>query len=194
MTTTPEKESLERRRVLRGSIKLLLSIGVLFLLVPFFRSIPWPESPVPGNSTPVNGKDLDAGVAQSFELQDGSTVFVTRLDDAVRHRLQSMPADRFWYPTAPGLLSGDYVAVQARTVLDEPVSWLPPEGEWPGGFHAPSGALWDVAGRALKPLPGQPGSPVMKFSNLMPAPFQAREDTVLLIPLPARQPDTESSE
>lgn len=194
MTTALENESFERRKILRGSIKLLVSIGVLFLMVPFFRSIPWPEARTPENSTLVHREDLVAGMARSVALKNGSMVYVTRLDDTMRSQLQAMPDDRFWYPTAPGLLAGEYVAVQATTALDEPVSWLPPQGKWPGGFIGPGGAAWDIAGRALKPFPGHPGGSAMKASNLMPAPWQARDDAVLLIPLPTPQPVIESSE
>lgn len=194
MTSATENESLERRKILRGSIKLLVSIGVLFLLVPFFRSIPWPEAAIPENSTAVPRNTLIAGVPLSVTLQDGSTVFVTRLDDVVRNRLHTTPEERFWYPPAPGLLSREYLAVQAATALDETVSWLPPQGEWSGGFIAPSGAAWDLAGRALKPFPGHPGGHAMKVPNLMPSPWQETDDAILLIPLPTPQPAIKSSE
>ena len=194
MTPAMNNKTLERRKMLSGGIKLLIGIGVLFLLVPFFRSITWSESPVPENNTLVNNHDLVAGVAQAVTLQDGSTVFITRLNDVVRARLQAVPEDRFWYPTAPGLLSGDYVAVQATTSLDEPITWLPPQGNWHGGFSAPNGAIWDIAGRALKPSSNHPGKSSMKFSNLMPAPWQARNDAVMLMPLPRPSSIIESSE
>ena len=51
MTPAMENKTLERRKMLSGGIKLLVGIGVLFLLVPFFRSITWSESPVPENNT-----------------------------------------------------------------------------------------------------------------------------------------------
>jgi hypothetical protein len=65
MTPAMNNKTLERRKMLSGGIKLLIGIGVLFLLVPFFRSITWSESPVPENNTLVNNHDLVAGVAQA---------------------------------------------------------------------------------------------------------------------------------
>jgi hypothetical protein len=194
MTGITDTESLERRKLLRGSIKLMISIGVLFLLVPFFRSIPWPEASIPENSTQVPNDKLVAGEAFFVTLQDGSSVYVTRLDNAVRSRLLAFSEDHFWYPSAPGLLSRDYVAVQSVSTQDEPVRWLPPNGAWPGGFVAPGGAAWDLAGRALKPYPGHPTGHTAKIANLMPSPWQQHGDTVLLIPLPPLPPVTESSE
>jgi hypothetical protein len=91
-------------------------------------------------------------------------------------------------------LSDDYVAVQATTSLDEQITWLPPQGDWHGGFSAPNGAIWDIAGRALKPSSEYPSGSSMKSSNLMPAHWQARDDAVMLIPLPRPPSITESSE
>lgn len=194
MTSPLENAALERRKILSGSIKLLISIGVVFLLIPFFSSIPWPNASIPENSVAIAQTDFIAGTPISVTLKDGSTVFVTRLDDVVRSQLAAMPEARFWYPSAPGLLARDYVAVQAITAQDETVRWLAPHGEWPGGFIAPSGAAWDIAGRALKPFNGHPSQHSTKTQNLMPSPWQTQDDAVLLIPLPLAQPVIESRE
>ena len=194
----PNRTNDERRRLLRGSIKLLVSVGFLFLLVPFFRSIPWPEAAKPENAVHVRDRDMTPGVPLAVTLSDGSRVFVTRLDGAVRKRLQALPPDGFWYPSAPGLLDRNYVVVSARTLMDEDVEALPAFNTWPGGFIAPGGNTWDVAGRALKPHPGHPGTSAMKTANLMPCPWQRHDDGILLMPMPAAttgpNPPTESSE
>lgn len=196
MTGSTDLATEERRRLLRGTIKLLVTIGVLFLLVPFFRSIPWPETPVPENATHVREQDLPAGTPVPFTLSDGSRVFVTRLDADAKATLAATPAERLWYVTAPGLLDQDYAVVQAFSELDEEVSTLPPYAGWSGGFTSGSGSAWDVAGRALKPYPGHPGGSTMKTSNLMPSPWQRHDDGILLIPMPvpvttpAATPDT----
>lgn len=180
----PYRTTEDKRRLLRGSIKLLVTIGFLFLLVPFFRSIPWPETAIPDNATHVRERDMKPGVPLAVTLSDGSRVFVTRLDTATRKRLAAMPAERFWYPSAPGLLDQGYIVVSGNTSLDEAVAALPPSTEWPGGFIAAGGNAWDVAGRALKPYPGHPGDSPVKTSNLIPSPWQRHDDGVLLIPMP----------
>ena len=184
MSHTPDRTDEERRRLLRGSIKLLFTIGLLFLLVPFFRSIPWPEAATPANAVHVRDRDTTPGVPLAVTLSDGSRVFVTRLDGTVRARLQALSPEQFWYPSAPGLLGREYLVVSGRTTLDEDVDALPPSGAWPGGFISPGGNTWDVAGRALKPHPGHPGSSAMKTANLMPSPWQRHDDGILLIPMP----------
>lgn len=195
---TPNRSNEERRRLLRGSIKLLVSVGFLFLLVPFFRSIPWPEAAMPENAVHVRDRDMTPGIPLAVTLSDGSRVFVTRLDSGVRTRLQALTPDRFWYPSAPGLLDRDYLVVSGRTPLDEDVEALPASDTWPGGFIAPGGNTWDVAGRALKPHPGHPGTSAMKTANLMPSSWQRHDDGILLIPMPEAatglNPPTESSE
>lgn len=184
MNDLPSRTSEDRRRLLRGSIKLLVSIGFLFLLVPFFRSIPWPETAIPDNATHVRERDMTPGVPLAVTLSDGSRVFVTRLDTATRARLAAMPVERFWYPSAPGLLDRDYIVVNGTTALDETVSALPPSTGWPGGFVSDGGSAWDAAGRALKPYPGHPGGSPAKTSNLIPSPWQRHDDGLLLIPMP----------
>lgn len=188
MNKPTDSASVERRKILSGSIKLLVTIGLLFLLVPFIKSLPWPEEKIPADSLLLEASRLAPSVPQDVALKDGSHVFVTRLDATTRHRLQEAPAESLWYESAPGLLDQEYLVVQARTSLDEPVSWLPPQGNWPGGFIAGSGAAWDLAGRALKPFDGHPGGYAMKVSNLIPAPWRKHERGLLLMPLPAAAP------
>lgn len=188
MNQATDSASAERRKILSGCIKLLVTIGLLFLLVPFIKSLPWPEEKIPEDSTLLESSRLVPSVPQDVTLKDGSHVFVTRLDAAGHRRLQEAPAESFWYESAPGLLDQEYLVVQARTSLDEPVSWLPPQGNWPGGFIAGSGAAWDLAGRALKPFAGHPGGSAMKVSNLVPAPWRKHESGLLLMPLPAATP------
>ena len=184
MIPMADEHSLERRRLLRGSIKLLVSIGFLFLLIPFFKSLPWPETAIPVDSTYLRASNLRAGVPFAVTLKGQQVVFVTRNDAEVKTWLQARSADDLWFPSAPGLLEQDYLVVQATSPLDETVSYLPPQGGWPGGFTAPSGAVWDVAGRALKPVSGHPTGYAMKVSNLIPAPWRNLDEGVLLMPLP----------
>lgn len=184
MTPAADEHTVERRRLLRGSIKLLVSIGFVFLLIPFFKSLPWPETAIPADSTFLRASNLHAGVPLAVTLRDQQIVFVTRNDAAVKARLQARSADDLWFPSAPGLLEQEYLVVQATSPLDETVTYLPPQGDWPGGYTAPSGAVWDVAGRALKPVTGHPTAYAMKVSNLMPAPWRTHDEGVLLMPLP----------
>jgi len=184
MTPVVDEKTAERRRILRGSIKLLVSIGFVFLLIPFFKSLPWPEEKTPEDSTLVRTSDLASGIPQAITLKDNSVVFVTRNDTAVKMQLQARSLDDLWFPSAPGLLEQDYLVIQATSPLDETVSYLSPQDGWSGGFTAPSGAAWDLAGRALKPVTGHPTGYAMKVSNLMPAPYRVHDDGVLLMPLP----------
>lgn len=184
MTHNIDAGNAERRKVLTGSIKLLVSIGFVFLLVPFFKSIPWPEEATPENSTLILADSLTPGRPLLVTLKDGSQVFVTRPDAATTENLQAISPDILWYGTAPGLLDQDYLVVQAHTSQDEAITYLGPQANWSGGFVAKSGAAWDVAGRALKPFPGHPGGNAMKVSNLIPAPWRRHDDGVLLMPAP----------
>lgn len=184
MTHNIDPGNAERRKVLTGSIKLLVSIGFVFLLVPFFKSIPWPEEATPENSTLILEDSLTPGRPLLVTLTDGSQVFVTRPDAATTRNLHDISPDILWYGTAPGLLDQEYLVVQAHTSLDEAITYLGPQTNWAGGFVAKSGAAWDVAGRALKPFPGHPGGNVMKVSNLIPAPWRRHDDGVLLMPAP----------
>ena len=184
MTHNIDAGNAERRKVLTGSIKLLVSIGFVFLLVPFFKSIPWPEEATPENSTLILADSLTPGRPLLVTLTDGSQVFVTRPDAATTEILHDISPEILWYGTAPGLLDQEYLVVQAQTSLDEAITYLGPQANWAGGFVAKSGAAWDVAGRALKPFPGHPGGNTMKVSNLIPAPWRRHDDGVLLMPAP----------
>lgn len=184
MIPVVDEKTAERRRILRGSIKLLVSIGFVFLLIPFFKSLPWPEERFPEDSTFIHASDLASGLPQAITLKDHSVVFVTRNEATVKTRLQARAPEDLWFPTAPGLLEQEYLVIQATSPLDEPVTYLPPQDDWPGGFTAPSGAAWDVAGRALRPVTGHPTGYALKISNLIPAPYRAQGDGVLLMPLP----------
>lgn len=176
--------SQQRRLYLRASVKLLVALGFLFLLLPFVKSLPWPREEVPVDATLVDSSAIAPGSTCAFTLKDGSAVFVTRVSPGLREQLQNIPADRFWFPTAPGLLGQNWFVVRATSALDEPARFLPAQGDWPGGFVADSGAAWDTAGRALKPGPGHPSGYAMTVQNLMPMPWQATAQGIALIPLP----------
>lgn len=182
---TAEQERLQRIRMLRGSIRLLLGIGFVFLLIPFFKSIPWPTSEIPEDSVVLAAQDIAPGATRRVELADGSAVFVTRRSAALQTRLEKIPAPGLWSPSAPGLLQQEWWVVNAKSALDEPLQFLPAQGEWPGGFTAASGAAWDVAGRALKPGPGHPSGYAMTVQNLLPMPWKNFDDGILLVPAAA---------
>lgn len=174
----------QRLLVLRASVKLLVAVGFVFLLAPFVLSLPWPKSTLPPDATRVAIAGFAPGETRALRLRDGSEVLVTRASPALAERLRAFPADRLWFPSAPGLAEQDWFVVPARSALDEPVRYRGPEGAWPGGLVADSGAAWDVAGRALKPGPGQAGGYAMKVQNLLPLPWRERDGELVLVPLP----------
>lgn len=182
-------EARERRRLyLRASIKLLVGIGLLFLLVPFFKSLPFPSGEMPADATLIAESSLAAGETREVKLVDGSRVFVTRGGDALAAQLRDFPSRLLWSPSAPGLVDQDWFVLQAQSALEEPVRHLPASGAWPGGFVAASGAAWDVAGRALKPWPGHPGGQTRTVQNLLPMPWRVRDNELVLVPVPAHAP------
>lgn len=188
-TVMDSPEARERRLLyLRASIKLLVTIGLLFLLVPFFKSLTLPGGELPADATMLAEDSLAAGETREVRLADGSHVFVTRGSEAVAAQLQAFPARLLWSPSAPGLVNQDWFVLQAQSALDEPVRHLPASGAWPGGFVAASGAAWDVAGRALKPWPGHPGGQARTVQNLLPMPWRVRDGKLYLVPVPARAP------
>lgn len=174
--------------LLHASIKLLVAVGLLFLLVPFVGSIPWPRDELPADATLVEAPTFPAGSTRRLSLRDGGAVWVTRASPRLAAQLRATPADRLWYPSAPGLAEQDWFVVPEHSALGEPLRFLPPAGDWPGGFVSGGGAAWDVAGRALKPWPGHPGGSVMKAQNLLPLPWRVADDALVLLPLPAAAP------
>lgn len=170
---------------LRASIKLLVAVGLLFLLVPFVGSIPWPKAELPADATLVELPSFPAGSTRRLSLRDGGAAWVTRASPRLAEQLRATPADRLWYPSAPGLADQDWFVVPEHGALGEPLRFLPASGDWPGGFVADSGAAWDVAGRALKPWPGHPGGQAMKVQNLLPLPWRVVDDALVLLPVPA---------
>lgn len=174
-----------RLLMLRGSIKLLLGIGFVFLLVPFFKSIPWPSTELPADATLVPVAGFAAGETRLVRLRDGSNVLVTRSAPALAQGLREFPEELLWWPSAPGLANQDWYVVPEHSALDEALRFLPARGAWPGGFVARGGGAWDVAGRALKPWPGHPGDYAVKVQNLLPLPWREVDDTLVLVPAPA---------
>lgn len=185
MSSVADPDRARRLRVLRGSIKLLVTIGLIFLLVPFVMSIPWPRSELPSDATLVPVSSIAAGETRAVRLRDGNTVLVTRSAASIAQGLRDFPPELLWWPTAPGLADQDWFVVPDHSEPGEPVQFLPARGQWPGGFVARSGVAWDVAGRALKPWPGHPGGSAMKTQNLMPLPWRVVDGQLVLIPLPA---------
>lgn len=177
-----------RLLLLRASIKLLLAVGLAFLLVPFLGSIPWPSSALPADATLLDAGSFRPGSTRTVSLRDGSAVLVTRSAPELAEQLRDTPATRLWFPSAPGLADQDWFVLRAQTALDEPVQPLPAAGAWPGGFGAASGAAWDVAGRALKPWPGHPTDARLKVQNLPPMPWREVDGQLVLTPLPAPPP------
>jgi hypothetical protein len=182
MATTEAQE--QRRLYLRASVKVLVVIGVLFLLVPFLKSIPMTPDTLPANATALPAATFAEGETRLVTLVDGSTVLVTRSSATLGRQLAETPADRLWFPSAPGLATQDWFVLQPKSATDEAVRHLPAAGAWPGGFVADSGAAWDLAGRALKPWPGHPGQLARKEQNLLPLPWRLRDDQLVLVPAP----------
>lgn len=174
----------QKRLYLRASIKILVTIGFVFLLVPLFKGIPWPKDEIPVDSILLSHEELPAGATKQITLAGNTVVFVTRNSPVLREQLQTFSAANLWFISAPGLAEQPYFVVRATSMQDEILQFLPAHKSWPGGFVATSGAAWDVAGRALKPWPGHPSGYVMNIQNLLPMPFRARDDGVLLIPPP----------
>lgn len=185
---TAEADRAQRLRVLRGSIKLLVAIGFIFLLVPFVLSLPWPRTALPPDATLLPVSSFAPGETRAVTLRDGHVVMVTRGSPALAAALERFPGDLLWSPSAPGLAAQDWFVLPDRSALDEPVRILGPRGQWPGGFVAPSGAAWDVAGRALKPWPGHPGGYAMTVQNLLPLPWRVVDGQLVLLPLPEGSP------
>lgn len=171
----------QKRLYLRASIKILVSIGFLFLLVPFLKGLPWPSTTIPVDSVFIASADLAAGSSKRIKLPGDTEIFVTRNSSALATALAAFAPDQLWFTSAPGLTEQPYFVVRATSMQDEPLQFLPANGAWPGGFIASSGAAWDVAGRALKPWPGHPSGYAMKIQNLLPMPFKLHGDGVLLI-------------
>ncbi|MDI1300293.1 MAG: hypothetical protein PSX71_00090 [bacterium] len=184
--TDPENNitnnSANTRLYLRACIKILATIGFVFLLVPFFKSLPWPHDGIPVDSVLLRQAELAEGSTRRIRLPGDTMVFVTRNSPALQAALAAFDPDNLWFTSAPGLTGQRYFVVRATSMQDEVLRYLPPKAAWPGGFVADSGAAWDVAGRALKPWPGHPSGYRVKIQNLLPMPFKARGDDVLLIP------------
>ena len=183
--TPPDSNRARHQRIvmLRGSIKLLALIGFIFVLLPFFKSIPWPQTKLPEGSILLSKNEIAVGETRSIELANGSALYVTRVAEIQRNALLTLPETQTWSPTAPGLLQQNWWVVSAISAQDEAVQFLPAQGDWRGGFTASSGAAWDLAGRALKPGPGHPYA--MTVQNLIPMPWKTQGDGILLLPLPA---------
>lgn len=180
--------SARRILFLRATIKLLVAVGLLFLLVPFVGSIPWPKDELPADATLVEAASFPAGSTHRLSLRTGGAVWVTRASPVLAAQLRAIPADRLWYPSAPGVASQEWFVVPEHSALGEPLRFLPASGDWPGGFVAGSGAAWDVAGRALKPWPGHPGGSAVKAQNLLPLPWRLVDASLVLVPMPAGAP------
>lgn len=178
----PERE--KRIRILRGSIKLLLTIGFIFLLVPFFKSIPWPETEIPEDAVLLSRADIAEGQSLQLTLKDGSAVFVTRTSASTREALRQFPADELWSASAPGISEQEWLVLSAHSAQDEALHLHTAVPGWVGGFASANGGVWDVAGRALKPGSRHPGS-ATKIQNLMPMPFRRHDEGILLLPLPS---------
>lgn len=172
------------RLYLRASIKILATIGFVFLLVPFFKSLPWPSDEIPVDSILISHADLPEGTTKRVSLPGDTAVFVTRSSPALQKTLAGFAAENLWFTSAPGQTEQSYFVVRATSMQDEPLQYLPAKAAWPGGFTADNGAAWDIAGRALKPWPGHPTGYNMKIQNLLPMPFKVYGDGVLLIPPP----------
>lgn len=178
-------ESRARRiRLLHASIRALLAIGLLFLLVPFVGSLPWPRDELPADATLVEILPFPAGETRHITLLDGSGAWVIRNSPGLADQLRALPADRLWSPSAPGLADQDWFVLAARSSVDAPVRHLPAAGAWPGGFVADDGSAWDLAGRALKPWPGHPGGRTRTAQNLPPLPWREVDGQLVLRPLP----------
>lgn len=177
-----EQERAQRIAMLRGSIKLLVGIGFLFLLVPFFKSIPWPEAEVPEDSVLITPAEISVGKTLKVSLKDGSTVFVTRSSAAQREALARTPAAALWSASAPGIAGQEWWVVSAKSAQDEDVIFKAETPANPAHLGTRHGLAWDVAGRALKPA-AFAGISAMNSQNLMPMPFKRHDDGILLLPL-----------
>lgn len=177
-----------RRLMLRISIKLLVLIGLAFLLVPFILSLPWPRTGIPPDATQVDITTFTPGETREIILHDGSTALVTRSTPALALQLRDFPEDLLWYPSAPGLAGQPWFVVSARNTTNMPVHFLPPHARWPGGLVDGSGAAWDVAGRSLKPWPGHPTGYAMTAQNLLPLTWSESGGLLILVPAPAATP------
>lgn len=191
--TDPTTKTETTRLYLRASIKILVTIGFLFLLVPFFKGLPWPSDEIPVDSVLVSAADLPEGTTRQVRLPGDTEVFVTRSSPALKKSLEDFAAENLWFTSAPGLTGQKYFVVRASSMQDEALRYMPANGTWPGGFIAASGAAWDLAGRALKPWPGHPTGHNVKIQNLLPMPFKEQGDDVVLIP-PAEIPAPQKEE
>lgn len=171
-----------RIRRLHAIIRALVMVGLLFLLVPFVASLPWPSDELPADATLVEAAPFPAGATRRVRLADGSEAWVTRNSADLRDRLEATPADRLWFPSAPGLSGQDWFVLSTRSSVDAPVRHLPAAGAWPGGFVADDGSAWDLAGRALKPWPGHPGGRRQTVQNLPPLPWRESDGQLVLRP------------
>lgn len=178
MTTDATTE--QRRRHLRVGVKLLLAVGLLFLLVPFVKSLPWLQETASDPAALLGDTALAPGETRKLPLAGGGALFVTRSSPALAARLRNFPEDLLWFPPAPGLTDQPWFVLGERSALDEPIRFLPAQGVWPGGFVADSGSAWDVAGRALKPWPGHPTGYAVKVMNLQALPYRQRGDGIEL--------------
>lgn len=178
------------RLYLRASIKLLVTAGLLFMLVPFFKSLPWPSRELPAGSVRVSATELGDGKTIAVTLA-GDTVWVTRNNGALRARLLAL-RDKVWMPNAPQLLEAPFFVVNGRDSEGRLLRFRAADGAWPGGLLNEAGHAFDVSGRALKPGPHFPEGSAMKTPNLESRPFQPYEGGVLLVPpaevLPVKTP------
>lgn len=180
MTDNVDRE--QRRLHLRAAVKLLSGIGLVFLLIPFLKSLPLPEASLPANATTVDTASFRPGETRRVTLADGSAVFVTRSGGSLGQRLAATPAEQLWFPSPPGLATQPWLVLRPLSATDESIRFRAAAGAWPGGFVADSGAAWDLAGRALKPGPWHPGDSVRKEQNLLAMPWQLRGDDLVLVP------------
>lgn len=181
-----------RIRRLHGVIRALVMVGLLFLLVPFVASIPWPGDELPADATVLETAPFPAGATRRVRLSDGSEAWVTRASPALAGQLRDTPADRLWFPSAPGLAGQDWFVLATRSSVEAPVRHLPAAGAWPGGFVADDGSAWDLAGRALKPWPGHPSGRTLTVQNLLPLPWREVDGQLVLRPPAPPAPPPES--
>lgn len=166
--------------VLRGSIKLLLAIGFIFLLVPFCKSLPWPKAGIPEGSVYLSAAEISQGSTRRVSFEDGSAVYVTRSSPEQRTALSAIPVAALWSPSAPGITAQAWWVIPAISAQDDDI-----QGSREADtrfFKTDSGHAWDLAGRALKPGI-LPGISAVKNQNLMPMPFKPYEDGILLLPV-----------
>lgn len=182
-----------KRLYLRASIKLVLTIGFLFLLIPFCSSVFNSTTEPPADGVLIQPANIREGHTQRIQLSDGSFVFVTRSSAALQAALQQTPADALWYTTAPGLLQAAWWVVATTSATGLEVSYQPADSQNPAHFSSSAGQVWDLAGRALKPGALNPNGSAVKSQNLLPMPYRRFGDGILLLPLPpAKVPETSS--